>query len=73
MLVKTTPELAYNILEAKNRKIKATNGGGLMKVISINRNNMTFQMSRLKGHEITQNCEDYVFWIVVPKNAKSIY
>lgn len=73
MLVQTTPELAYNILEAKNRKIKATNGGGLMSVISINRNNMTFQVSRLKGHEITQNCEDYHFFIQVPENAKAVY
>ena len=71
--VQTTTQMAASILEKGNRKIKATKGEGSFRVISININNNTFMLSSRKGHLLTQNCEDYIFYIEVPKSAKTIY
>ena len=71
--IKTTCQLAFSILEKGNRKIKATKGEGIFNVVSINVNNNTFFLSSRKGHQLMQNCEDYDFYIQVPKTAKSVY
>lgn len=72
-IVQTTPELAASILEKGNRIIKVTKGEGLFKVVSININNNTFMLSSRKGHLLMQNCEDYIFFIQVPKSAKNVF
>jgi|GEM_PF-1956842 len=72
-LIQTTPELAFSILKVGNRKIKATKGNGIFTVNSMNINNMTFRLSFMKGGETQCNCEDYVFYIQVPKNSKQVY
>jgi len=71
--IQTTPQQAFSILEMGNRKIKASKGDGLFGVLSININDNTFLFSSRKGHFITQNCEDYNFYIQVPKNCKTVY
>jgi hypothetical protein len=72
-LVKTTPELAYSILQVGNRKIKATKGEGEFFVKSIDLSDQTFVLKTRKGIEVKQNCEDYFFLIQVPNKAKSVY
>jgi len=72
-LMQTTPKLAFSVLSNGNRRIKASKGEGIYNVVSINLNNNTFILSSRKGHELMQNCEDYIFYIQVPKNAKSVY
>lgn len=71
--VQTTYLTAAQILENGNRVIKATKGKGLYKVLSININNQTFILTGSKGHQLMQNCEDYIFYIQVPKNSKNVY
>jgi hypothetical protein len=73
-LVQTDIKTAFNILERKSRIIKANKGKGLFKVISININNETFMMQGVKkDNQLMQNCEDYIFYIQVPSNAKTVY
>lgn len=72
-LIETNLETAYNILEVGNRKIKATNGEGSFYVDWINIHNKTFMLITRKGSGLTQNCEDYKFFIQVPKSAKTVY
>lgn len=72
-LIQCTPETAFNVLEQKNRTIKAAKGKQLFKVEWINLNNQTFFLSRNKNNGLQQNCEDYTFYIQVPKNAKTVY
>ena len=68
-LVKTTPELASQILANGNRKIVIGNG---KKVEWINLNNRTlFAGFKLNGS--THNLEDIELFISVPDNAKTIY
>jgi len=72
-LLQTNVQTAYNILLNGNRRIKATKGNGMYIVEWININNNTFMM-RVKNHNsLTANCEDYNFYICVPKNAKTIF
>lgn len=72
-LIQTTFKIAHSILETGNRKITATKGKGNYIVHSININNDTFMLTAKKGHLLQQNCEDYIFYIRVPKNSKTIY
>ena len=72
-LVQCTLEIAFNVLEQKSRIIKATKGNESFKVEWINLNNQTFFLSRNKNSGLQQNCEDYTFYIQVPKNAKTVY
>lgn len=75
-LIQTNEIIAASILEKGNRKITAISmkkEGGKFFVQSINVNNKTFMLSSRKGHSLTQNCEDYIFYIQVPKNAETIY
>jgi len=68
-LVKTTPQLAYTILQNGNRKIVIGNG---KKVGWINLNNNTlFASFKLNGS--THNLEDVELFISVPDNAKTVY
>lgn len=68
-LVKTTPELASQILANGNRKIIINNG---KKVEWINLNNRTlFAGFKLNGS--TYNLEDVELFISVPENAKTVY
>jgi hypothetical protein len=71
--IETTPILAKDLLDSKKRIIKATKGDGLFSVKWININNNTCGLSSRKGHEITQNNEDYKFFIQVPNKAKKIF
>jgi hypothetical protein len=71
--IKTTSEKAFELLQEKRRVIMATKGDGLFKVETININNNTFFMTSRKGHSLQQNCEDYNFYIKVPKYSKTIY
>jgi hypothetical protein len=68
-LIKTTPELAAQILANGNRKIVIGDG---KKVEWINLNNRTlFAGFKLNGS--TYNLEDVELLISVPENAKTIY
>lgn len=68
-LVKTTPELASQILQNGNRKIVTNNR---KKVQWINLNNSTlFAGDNQNG--VTLNLENVELFICVPKNAKTIY
>lgn len=68
-LVKTTPELASEIIAKGNRRIVIQNG---KKVEWINLNNRTlFAGFKLNGR--TYNLEDVELFISVPENAKTIY
>ena len=68
-LVKTTSQLAHQILQNGNRKIVIGNG---KKVQWINLNNNTlFAGFKLNGS--THNLEDVELFISVPDNAKTIY
>lgn len=68
-LVKTTPQLAHQILQNGNRKIVIGNG---KKVEWINLNNNTlFAGFKLNGS--THNLEDVELFISVPDNAKTVY
>ncbi len=68
-LVKTTPQLAHQILQNGNRKIVIGNG---KKVEWINLNNNTlFAGFKLNGS--THNLEDIELFISVPDNAKTVY
>lgn len=68
-LVKTTPELASEIIAKGNRKIVIQDG---KKVEWINLNNRTlFAGFKLNGR--TYNLEDVELFISVPENAKTIY
>jgi hypothetical protein len=68
-LVKTTPQLAHQILQNGNRKIVIGNG---KKVEWINLNNKTlFAGFKLNGS--THNLEDFELFISVPDNAKTVY
>lgn len=71
--IQTSPIIADQILENGKRKIKATKGERTFNVQSINVNNNTFILSSGKSHSLMQNCEDYVFYIQVPKNAKTVF
>lgn len=73
-LIETTPEQAKACIEAGTRVIKATKGKGMFAVAWINTNNYTFMLNgRKKGSQLMQNCEDYRFFIQVPKNAKTVF
>ena len=72
-LIQTTEAIAKDILQLKNRIIKATKGQGIYKVIWINDNNHTCMLSTKKGNKFMGNCEDYNFYIQVPANAKTVY
>ncbi len=72
-LVQTTELMAKSILDSKKRIIKATKGDGVYKVNWINENNHTSGLLSRKGHEFMQNNEDLVFFIQVPKSAKTIF
>jgi hypothetical protein len=68
-LVKTTPQLAHQILQNGNRKIVIGNG---KKVEWINLNNNTlFAGFKLNGS--THNLEDVELFISVPANVKTVY
>ena len=68
-LVKTTPELASQILVNGNRKIVIGNG---KKVEWINLNNRTlFAGFKLNGS--TYNLEDVELFISVPEDAETVY
>jgi hypothetical protein len=68
-LVKTTPELASEIIAKCNRKIVIQDG---KKVEWINLNNRTlFAGFKLNGR--TYNLEEVELFISVPENAKTIY
>lgn len=68
-LIKTTPQLAHQILQNGNRKIVIGNG---KKVEWINLNNNTlFAGFKLNGS--THNLEDVELFISVPDNAKTVY
>ena len=68
-LIETTPEIAYNILQAKTRKITLHNG---YKVAWINLNNQTC-FGETKNHGCQFDNERVKFFINVPKNAKTVY
>lgn len=68
-LIETTAELAYNILQAKTRKITLENN---YKVTWINLNNNTC-FAEKKNNGCTFDIENVKFFINVPKNAKTIY
>jgi hypothetical protein len=72
-LMQTTEQVAKNVLESKKRIIKATKGDGIFSVNWINDNNHTCGLSSRKGHEFMVNNEDVIFFIQVPKNAKTVY
>lgn len=68
-LVKTTPELASEIIATGSRKIVIQNG---KTVEWINLNNRTlFAALKLNGR--TYDLEEVELFISVPKNAKTIY
>jgi hypothetical protein len=72
-LIVTNVNTAYTILINGNRKIKASRGNGMFVVEWINPNNNTFMFRTKKNSSLTANCEDYIFYITVPKNAKNIF
>lgn len=73
-LIETTTQTASNILEIGNRKIKAKLkiSTKIFNVDWININNYTCFLSD-KNSGFCQDCENVVFFIQVPNNAKKIY
>jgi hypothetical protein len=67
--IKTTPELAQQILKTGNRKIVCSYG---KKVEWINLNNQTL-FSGSNGNGSMKNLEDVEVFICVPKKAKTVY
>jgi len=67
--VKTTPELASEIIAKGNRKIVLQNG---KKVEWINLNNRTL-FAGFKLNRRTYDLEEVELFISVPENAKTIY
>lgn len=72
-LIQTTEQMAFNILEQGNRKIKALTKTGRYYVESININNHTSFIKHNKNSGCTVNNEDVIFFIQVPKNAKTVF
>lgn len=72
-LIQTTEQIAFNILEQGNRKIKALTKTGRYYVERININNHTCFIKHGKNSGCTVNNEDVTFFIQVPANAKTVY
>lgn len=68
-LVKTSPELAVQILANRNRKIVLGNG---KKVDWINLNNRTL-FAGFKHNGSTYNLEDVELFISAPETSKTVY
>lgn len=67
--IKTTPELAKELLDSGKRKITIGNGD---RVSMINLNNQTC-MAGKNNSECMFNNEDIEFFINVPANCKTVY
>jgi len=75
-LIETTPEMANPLIESKTRVIKARrkqSAKTLYKVRYFNLNNLTFSMQTGRNSTTWGDCEDYDFFIIVPKGAKTVY
>jgi len=72
-LFETTPQIAFNVLEQGNRKIKAEINSETFDVASININNNTCFIRTSKNSGCTKDNEDVKFFICVPSNAKQVY
>jgi hypothetical protein len=72
-LIQTTEQVAHNILEQGNRKIKALTKSGRYYVEWINTTNHTCFIKHNKTNGCTLNNEDVTFFIQVPKKSKTIY
>ncbi len=72
-LFKTTEQIAYNVLEQGNRKIKALTKSGRYYVEWININNHTCFIKHNKNGGCLLNNEDVTFYIQVPNSAKTVY
>lgn len=72
-LIETTEQTAFNVLEQRNRKIKALTKYGRYFVEWINLNNHTCFIKHNKNSGCMVNNEDVRFYIQVPANAKTIY
>jgi hypothetical protein len=72
-LIETTEQIAFNVIEQGNRKIKALTKSGRYFVEWININNHTCFIKHNKNSGCMLNNEDVRFFIQVPKTAKSVY
>jgi hypothetical protein len=72
-LIETTEQIAFNVIEQGNRKIKALTKHGRYYVEWININNHTCFIKHNKNSGCMVNSEDVRFYIQVPNNAKTIY
>ena len=75
-LIETDATTAASLIEAKTRVIKAQSKYGaktLCKVRYFNLSNLTFSMQTGPNSTALCDCEDFNFFIVVPKGAKTVY
>jgi hypothetical protein len=72
-LIQTTEQIAFNVLEQGNRKVKALTKSGRYYVEWINVNNHTCFIKHNKNSGCMLNNEDVTFFIQVPVNAKTVY
>jgi len=72
-LIQTTEQIAFNVLEQGNRKVKALTKSGRYYVEWININNHTCFIKHSKNRGCMLNNEDATFFIQVPVNAKTVY
>lgn len=72
-IIQTTEQIAFNLLEHGNRKIKAGTKSGIYYVEWININNHTCFIKHNKNGGCMLNNEDVTFFIKVPINAKTVY
>ena len=72
-LIQTTEQIAFNVLEQGNRKVKALTKSGRYYVDWININNNTCFIKHNKNSGCMLDNDDVTFFIQVPTTAKSVY
>jgi hypothetical protein len=72
-LIQTTEQIAFNLLEQGNRKVKALTKSGRYYVEWINVNNHTCFIKHNKNSGVMVNSEDVTFFIQVHANSKTVY
>lgn len=72
-LIQTTEQIAFNLLEQGNRKVKALTKSGRYYVEWINVNNHTCFIKHNKNSGVMVNSKDVTFFIQVHANSKTVY